>query len=131
MNPARLRPRVASQGRVSVRLNPSQRDLLARSHETSRELAHALRKAPVREGKLTVRVSRHELESLVAAAAAATAPDRRAERDLNSLLRYLEDLEDRFAEPADDSAFAGDDESDLALHSREHEEHGRAGMSET
>lgn len=119
MNPARLRPRVAANGRVSVRLSPSQRDLFTRAAATPRALAYALRNAPVREGRLSVRVRRGELEALVAAAVATPAADRREERELVALVRYLEGLEDSFEEAEPTEARAG-----------EHEEHRRAGMSE-
>lgn len=126
MNPARIRPRVAANGRVSVRLSPSQRDLFTRAATVPRDLAFALRNAPVREGKLSVRVRRAELEAMTAAAVAASAADRRQERELASLVRYLEGLEDSFAEPRE----AADGAEDVAVHAREHEEHRRAGMSE-
>jgi hypothetical protein len=117
---------VAANGRVSVRLSPAQRDLFTRSSRLARDLSHALRQAPVREGKLSVRVRRTELESMIAAAADASPEDRREQRELASLLRYLEDLEDRFDE-------VGEHEEDTAGArggSGDHEEHRRAGMSE-
>lgn len=92
----RQRSRVEATDRVSVRLNTRQRDLLIASPETPRKLGHLLHRAPVRDGKLSVRLTRGEIESLVAAAARAAPVERSVERELNGLLRYLESLEDRF-----------------------------------
>lgn len=61
MNPERLLRRAAPTGKVTVRLDTSRRDLFVRSPETPRDLIHALRKASVRDGKLSVRVRRSEL----------------------------------------------------------------------
>ncbi len=102
MNPARLRPRVSATGRVSLRLGLAQRDGFLRNRDLPRALAHALRNAPVREGRLSVRVARAELEALIVAVADAMARDRRAERELAPLARYLEGLEDRFLDPPED-----------------------------
>jgi uncharacterized protein (DUF1778 family) len=98
---SRQRPRVPSNGRIAVRLTTAQRDLFIKAVETPKDLAHALHRAPVREGKLSIRVTRESLDALVAAAANSRPPDREAERVLVALLRYLESLEDRFAEPED------------------------------
>lgn len=104
MNPERLRPRFAPTGRASIRINPRQRDLFVRAAETPRNLAYALRNAPVREGKLSVRVTRPELDALIAVAAGAAAETRTEERELASLVRYLEGVGDRFLEPEADEA---------------------------
>jgi hypothetical protein len=96
---SRQRPRIASNGRIAVRLSTSQRDLFIRAPETPKDLAHVLHRAPVRSGKLSVRLTRVSLEALIAAAANSHAPDRKAAHELATLLRYLEGLEDRFAEP--------------------------------
>ena len=96
---SRQRPRIAPTGRVTLRLNTLQRDLFIHSPDTPKNLAHVLHRATVREGKLTVRVSREELDALIAAAANVEAPDRQTDRALAALLRYMESLEDRFAEP--------------------------------
>lgn len=111
MNPERLRPRFAPTGRATIRINPRQRDLFAHAAGTPRNLVHALRHAPVREGRLSVRVTRAELEALIAAAAGAAAEDRREERELAGLVRYLEEVEDRFLEPeASEDAAPGAEE---------------------
>jgi hypothetical protein len=102
MNPERLLRRVAPTGKVTVRLDTSQRDLFVRSAETPRDLAHALRKAPVRDGKLSVRVRRSELAALIAVAARAPVEGKREEREVASLLRYLESWEERFEDPAEE-----------------------------
>ena len=96
MNPQRLRQRFAPTGRASIRLNTRQRDLFARSAKTPQNVAHALRNAPVRDGKLSLRVTRPELETLILVAAGAGAANREEERELASLVRYLEGIEDRF-----------------------------------
>lgn len=124
MNPTRLRPRVAATGRIAIRLNTVQRDLFTRSPKISRELVFALRNAPVRDGKLSVRVRLGELESLITAAASAPAPGRREERELATLVRYLEGLEDRFEISSEETEDARDAEPG------EHDESRRAGMSE-
>lgn len=103
MNPERLVSRVAPTGRVSIRLGTAQRDLFARSADTPRNLACTLRNAPVRDGKLSVRVTRPELASLIAIAARAPAEGKREERELATLVRYLEGIEDRFRDPGPDS----------------------------
>lgn len=115
MNPTRLRPRVALNGRISVRLNPEQRDLCARAAETPRDLAYALRNAPVREGKLSVRVGRAELDALIAAVAGAPAEGRREERELAVFVRYLEGLADRFEEAPEEEVLAQVDRESLRV----------------
>lgn len=104
----RRQPRVAPTGRVTVRLSTEQRNLFIESAETPKDLGHALHRAPVREGKLTVRVDRAELDALIAAAANIDTSDRREERALQSLLRYLESLEDRFEDPPGEEEAAGE-----------------------
>lgn len=103
---SRQRSRIAPTGRVAVRLTPAQRDLFIHSAAVPRELGHHLHHAVVRRGKLQVRVSRAELDALIAAAANTRASDAPGERALAALLRYLEGIEDRFAEPG------GGDEDD-------------------
>ena len=95
----RQRPRIAHTGRVTVRLSTEQRDLFIHHPATRMPLGHALHRAPVRKGELSVRVNREELEQLIAVAADFEAEDKRSERALASLLRYLETLEDRFEDP--------------------------------
>lgn len=102
---SRQRPRIAPNGRVPVRLTTAQRDLFIKAGETPRELGYALHRAPVRSGKLRVRVTRAALEALISVAAKSGARDREEERALGTLVRYLEGLEDRF-EPGDDGAEA-------------------------
>jgi hypothetical protein len=75
------------------------------SGETPRELGYALHRAPVRAGKLRVRVTRAALETLISVAAKSGARDCEEERALGTLVRYLEGLEDRF-DPGDDGAEA-------------------------
>ena len=96
---SRQRPRIAPTGRVTIRLNTVQRDLFTGADATPKSLMHTLRRAPVREGQLSVRVDRETLDALIAIAAKAHASDRKAERELDALLSYLESLADRFAEP--------------------------------
>lgn len=98
---SRQRPRLAPTGRITVRLTPAQRDLLLASSHTPKDVAHALHRASVREGKLGVRVTRASLDALILAAAQLPTVDREAERALDGLLRYLESLADRFADPPD------------------------------
>lgn len=98
---SRQRPRIAPTGRVSLRLHTGQRDLLVHAPGTPPGLGHALHRAPVRAGKLTLRVGRGELEALIAVAANLRPTDRRTERELDALLRYLESREEQFAEAAE------------------------------
>jgi hypothetical protein len=128
MNPQRIRPRVAPGGRVAVRLNPAQRDLFVGSSLTPRNLVYALRQAPVREGKLSVRVRRAELEAMIAAAAAAPDTGRREEQELAALERYLEGLEDRFLE--DTAPKKEEDAGADVLIAAGEDDRRRAGMSE-
>ena len=81
MNPERLLRRVAPTGNAPLRLDTSQRDMFVRSPDLPRGLRHALHKAPVRDGKLSVRVTRAELEALIVAAANAPAEGKREERE--------------------------------------------------
>lgn len=99
---SRQPPKIAPTGRVTLQLSTAQRDLFVQSDRTPRGLIHELRRAPVREGKLSVRVTQASLAALIEAVAAMNAPDRRAEKALDSLMRYLESLEERFGPPADE-----------------------------
>lgn len=99
-HPRRL-PRIPATGRVTLQFRPEQRDLFIPARETPANLSHALHRAPVRAGKLTVRVTRPELDALIQAAANHPTADARAERAVGTLLRYLETAESRFDEPAD------------------------------
>lgn len=96
---SRQRPRIAANGRIAVRLTTRQRDLFTHDADIPRPLSFALRQAPVRAGKLSVRITREGLDALIAVAAKAPANNRDEEKDLAVLVRYLEGLEDRFSEP--------------------------------
>jgi hypothetical protein len=104
---SRQRSRIAANGRVSIRLNTFQRDLFLDNRDVPASLAYTLKNAPVRDGKLSVRVNSRELDALILAAARISSPDKRLTRELDTLLRYLERLEDRFAEPEGESGVAG------------------------
>jgi hypothetical protein len=103
-------PRIPATGKVAVRLTPAQRDLLLGSSRLTRETGHLLHRAPVRKGKLEVRLGRDALDTLILAGAAAipAAPASRAERELaralDTFVGYLENLSDRFEEPAEPAA---------------------------
>jgi hypothetical protein len=97
---SRQRPRIAPTGRVAVRLSTRQRDLFIGRRDVPAALAFALKNAVVREGKLSLRVTRNELDRLIAAAASVTPQSKSATRELNAFLGYLEDIEDRFEDPA-------------------------------
>lgn len=103
----RQRPRVPATGKIGVRLTPDQRDLFLCSPGLPRDLGHLLHRAPVRKGKLEVRIGRAALDTLILAAAAAmpdlpAGPAPRAlvetRRALDTFVRYLENLSDRFEE---------------------------------
>jgi hypothetical protein len=98
----RQRPRIAANGRTTIRLSTWQRDLFLGNRDVPAALAFALKHAPVRDGKLGARVSRQELDALILAAAKVTPPNKARERELNALLGYLEDIEDRFEDPEAD-----------------------------
>ena len=83
----------------SGKLTPEQRDLFIHSPALPRNLGHALHRAAVRQGKLTLRLTREELDALIIVAAKTRVPDRREERALTTLMRYLDGLENWFAEP--------------------------------
>jgi hypothetical protein len=95
----RRRHRLSASGRVTIRLTTAQRDVFIESSKLPASLGHLLHRAPVRDGKLNVRVTRGELDALITAAAICQPKDRREEKNLGTLLRYLERLEDRFEEP--------------------------------
>jgi uncharacterized protein (DUF1778 family) len=95
---SRQRPRIAPTGRVTIRLTPAQRDLFIHSAATPKNIGHLLHGAAVRDGKLSIRVNRESLEALIQVAAKIRFPDRGMERELSTLSRYLESLEDRFAD---------------------------------
>lgn len=107
---SRRRPRVAPTGRISLRLNTRQRDLLIHAADTPKDVGHALHHAPVRDGKLALRVTRHALDALIAVVARTDFPDRRSERELDAFLHYLESRADRFAEPDGDNEEAAYDQ---------------------
>ena len=101
---SRRLPRIAPNGRIALWLSPTQRDLFIGSPEIPQDLGHALHRAPVRKGKLTLRVTRDSLDALIRAAAGFTAQGRGDERALATLLRYLQSLEGRFDDgPADEA----------------------------
>lgn len=108
---SRQRPRIPPTGRVTIRLTPAQRDVLLGEVSTPKNLGHALHRAAVRRGELTLRVTRDELDAIILGAANAAVPDRAAERALATFLRYLESMEDRFADP---EAEEGDEAGDAA-----------------
>jgi hypothetical protein len=92
---------------VTLRLVTWQRDLFLADPAISRSLAAALKRAPVRDAKLGVRVNRDELDALILAAARHQPEGKEREREVNALLAYLEGIEDRFVED-DDSARGSD-----------------------
>ncbi|ACB74549.1 hypothetical protein [Opitutus terrae] len=98
---SRRRPRIPATGRITVKLTPAQRDLFLQSSTTPRRLGYALHRAVVREGRLAVRVDREGLDTLIAVGARLPAPDHPSLRALETLLRYLESLADRFEDSAD------------------------------
>ncbi len=108
---SRQRPRIPPTGRVTIRLTPAQRDVLTAQANLPQRLGHALHRAPVRRGELSLRVTRSELDAIIVAAAGAAVPDRAAERALATFLRYLESMEDRFGEveEEDDGRGAGNE----------------------
>jgi hypothetical protein len=99
---SRQRPRIAPTGRIALRLTPEQRDLFLGSGHLPKDLGHVLHRAAVRQGKLMVRLSREELDTLIAAGAKVSPSDAAAERNLDTLLRYLESLADRFEDASDE-----------------------------
>jgi hypothetical protein len=106
----RRRPKLAPTARVTIRLTPVQRDLFLGTAELPPTLAHALHRATVREGKLQVRITRAELEQLIAVAARVPASDAAADRALGALLRYLESMDDRFEDAPEEGSGADEDE---------------------
>jgi hypothetical protein len=100
----RQRQRIAANGRIGVRLNPGQRDQLLRSPLLSRQTGHLLHRAPVRKGKLEIRLDRASLDAMILAAASFPEEESAhskvaARRAHATFLRYLEGLADRFEEP--------------------------------
>jgi hypothetical protein len=101
----RQRQRIPATGKIGVRLTTDQRDFLLASPGLAREAAFALKRAPVKKGKLEVRMGRGSLDAMIAVAAAAIpdlppgpAPRSLIEmrRSLNVFVGYLENLSDRF-----------------------------------
>ncbi len=56
---------------VAVRLSPELGDLFIHTADTPRNLGHALHRASERDGKLAVRVTRQELDAMIARGIAA------------------------------------------------------------
>ncbi|HEX2860655.1 MAG TPA: hypothetical protein VHN79_03405 [Lacunisphaera sp.] len=100
----RQQPKIPANGRVTLRLTPAQRDGLLAERDLPRGLGHVLHRAPVKQGKLQVRVTRTELDALIIAATRLPVPHKAAERALNVFLSYLETQEERFTEPPENSA---------------------------
>lgn len=92
---------------MTLRITPAQRDELLRSPRTPQGLGHALHRATVKGGWLSLRVGREELNALIMAAAELRASDKKEERVLTSLLDYLEELEERFVDPENEKGGAG------------------------
>jgi hypothetical protein len=84
---------------VTARLTPAQRDVLIGAPGTPRALGHALHHAHVDRGELSIRLNRESVDALIAAAAAIKPEGLAADRALDTLLRYLETLADRFEDP--------------------------------
>ena len=102
----RQRQRLAANERVGVRFNLEQRDRLLRSPHLPREIAHRLHRAPVKKGKLEIRLGRDSLDAVILAAAnlpedASPTAKLSARRADAIFLRYLENLADRFEEAED------------------------------
>ena len=100
-------PRIPATGKIGVRLTTDQRDLILASPQLRREIAFALKRAPVKKGKLEVRLVRASLDAMILVVAAAIpdlppGPAPRAlvemRRSLNTFVLYLEELSDRFEE---------------------------------
>ena len=105
MSHVRRLPKIAPTGRVAVRLSPAQRDQVLNSRTLPRKLGHLLHRAPVREGKLEIRVSQPELEALITSAAGVVVSEPAALRALDVFLDYLETQADRFAERAAEAEY--------------------------
>lgn len=105
---SRQRPRIAANGRVTIRLTPAQRDVLVGSSLTPRALGQVLHHAHVERGHLSVRVNRESLDAMITAAAAIKPPGLAADRAIDALLRYLESLADRFDEPEEPATAEAD-----------------------
>lgn len=101
----RQRQRIPVNGKITVRLSTDQRDLLIGSPTLPRDIVFALKRAPVKKGKLEVRLGRDSLDKTILVVAAAipelpAGPAPRSlvtmRRTLDTFVRYLEDLSDRF-----------------------------------
>ena len=103
----RRRSLIPATGRVALWLTPAQRDLFIFSPDTPKSLGHALHHAPVRKGKLTLRITRESLNALIDVAAKFAPQSAGEDRAIATLLRYLESLEDRFADDEGEHAPAG------------------------
>jgi hypothetical protein len=95
----RQRQKIPPAGRVPIKLTPAQRDQLIAHPSLPRGLGHFLHGAPVKEGKLRVRLTSPELDALILTAVALPAPTPAAKRALDVFLSYLETQADRFDEP--------------------------------
>lgn len=96
-------PKLPPSGRVTVRLSPVQRDQLLASPALPRSLGHLIHRAPVRDAKLQVRVTRDELDAFITAAIQIPTPTPQTARALDIFLSYLETQADRFAERPDET----------------------------
>jgi hypothetical protein len=66
-----------------------------------------LHHAHVERGELSVRLNRESLDALIASAAAIKPEGLAADRAIDTLLRYLESLADRFEEPEEGDSGGG------------------------
>ena len=95
----RRKPKLAPTARVTIRLTTDQRDQLLHSPALPRALGHLLHRAPVKKGKLEIRVNRSELDTLIETGAKQPVARRADEKALDVFLLYLENQADRFDEP--------------------------------
>jgi hypothetical protein len=92
----RQRQKIPATGRVPLKLSPAQRDQLLGTTNLPRKLGHLLHHAPVKQGKLRIRLTNAELDALILSAATIPTSDPTAKRALDTFLSYLEAQSDRF-----------------------------------
>jgi hypothetical protein len=97
----RQRQKIPENGRITVKLTPAQRDQLIGNSSMPRRLGHLLHRAAVKQGKLHIRLTRLELDTLIDCAVVLPIPNPASKRALDIFIDYLETQADRF-EPADE-----------------------------
>lgn len=105
----RQRQKIPGNGRIAVKLTPAQRDQLIGNSTMPRGLGHLLHRAPAKQGKLHIRLTKSELDTLIDCAVVLPISNPASQRALDIFIDYLETQVDRFegAHEEEPDTFAG------------------------